>query len=101
MNTPAALARVGLPAFLKGAVFSRKSMGWKACVAETAQDAEALAKKLLAMRTSTRGQVLVVMEAMKTVFRLPAPADATVAEISARVGDMAQDGQILVRFEAA
>ena len=34
-----------------------------------------------------RGQVLVVLEAMKTVFRLAAPADGIVATVSCRVGD--------------
>jgi 3-methylcrotonyl-CoA carboxylase alpha subunit len=47
----------------------------------------------------SRGDVLVVLEAMKTVFRLPAPADAVVAAVNCAVGDMVQDGQILVSFE--
>jgi 3-methylcrotonyl-CoA carboxylase alpha subunit len=46
----------------------------------------------------TRGQVLVVLEAMKTVFRLSAPADTVVAAVSCSVGDMVQEGQILVNF---
>ncbi len=45
-----------------------------------------------------RGQVLIVLEAMKTVFRLPAPADAIVASVDCAVGDMVQDGQMLVGF---
>ncbi len=45
-----------------------------------------------------RGQVLVVLEAMKTVFRLSAPADALVAEVTCSVGDMVQEAQILVSF---
>jgi 3-methylcrotonyl-CoA carboxylase alpha subunit len=49
----------------------------------------------------TRGQVLVVLEAMKTVFRLTARADAVVASVSCAAGDMVQDGQILVGFEVA
>ncbi len=48
----------------------------------------------------TRGQVLVVLEAMKTVFRLSAPADTVVSAVACAVGDMVQDGQILVRFGA-
>nr|WP_294556121.1 acetyl/propionyl/methylcrotonyl-CoA carboxylase subunit alpha [uncultured Rhodopila sp.] len=47
----------------------------------------------------TRGQLLVVLEAMKTVFRLTARADAVVASVSCTAGDMVQDGQILVGFE--
>ena len=46
----------------------------------------------------TRGQVLVVLEAMKTVFRLAAPADGIVATVSCRVGDAVIEGQTLVAF---
>ena len=45
-----------------------------------------------------RGQVLVVLEAMKTVFRLTAPADAVVQHVSCQVGEMVQEGQVLVSF---
>ena len=48
--------------------------------------------------TVTRGQVLVVLEAMKTVFRLAAPADTVVAAVSCAAGEMVQEGQILVGF---
>jgi 3-methylcrotonyl-CoA carboxylase alpha subunit len=46
----------------------------------------------------TRGQVLVVLEAMKTVFRLAAPADGTVATVSCQAGDSVVEGQLLVGF---
>lgn len=46
----------------------------------------------------TRGQVLVVLEAMKTVFRLGAPADTVVASVSCAAGEMVQEGQMLVGF---
>ena len=46
----------------------------------------------------TRGQVLVVLEAMKTVFRLAAPADGVVATVSCQVGDSVVEGQLLVGF---
>jgi biotin carboxyl carrier protein len=46
----------------------------------------------------TRGQVLVVLEAMKTVFRLAAPADTVVASVSCAAGEMVQEGQVLVGF---
>ncbi len=49
----------------------------------------------------TRGQILVVLEAMKTVFRLTARADAVVETVSCAKGDMVQDGQILVGFKVA
>jgi 3-methylcrotonyl-CoA carboxylase alpha subunit len=48
-----------------------------------------------------RGQVLVVLEAMKTVFRLTAPADAIVAAVTCAAGEMVQDGQVLVTFAEA
>ena len=49
----------------------------------------------------TRGQVLVVLEAMKTVFRLTAPADTVIASVSCAAGEMVQEGQILVSFGEA
>jgi 3-methylcrotonyl-CoA carboxylase alpha subunit len=49
----------------------------------------------------TRGQVLVVLEAMKTVFRLAAPADTVVASVSCSAGEMVQEGQMLVGFGEA
>jgi 3-methylcrotonyl-CoA carboxylase alpha subunit len=49
----------------------------------------------------TRGQVLVVLEAMKTVFRLSAPADTVVASVSCAAGEMVQEGQMLVGFGEA
>ncbi|MEJ0019119.1 MAG: acetyl-CoA carboxylase biotin carboxylase subunit [Acetobacteraceae bacterium] len=45
-----------------------------------------------------RGTVLVVIEAMKTVFRLTAPADSVVASVACAVGESVVEGQILVRF---
>jgi len=45
-----------------------------------------------------RGQILVVLEAMKTVFRLAAPADGTVATVSCQTGDAVVEGQLLVSF---
>jgi 3-methylcrotonyl-CoA carboxylase alpha subunit len=44
----------------------------------------------------TRGQVMVVLEAMKTVFRLTAPADGIVATVSCQAGDSVVEGQLLV-----
>jgi 3-methylcrotonyl-CoA carboxylase alpha subunit len=49
----------------------------------------------------TRGQVLVVLEAMKTVFRLSAPADTVVASVSCSAGEMVQEGQVLIGFGEA
>ena len=46
----------------------------------------------------TRGQVLVVLEAMKTVFRLAAPADGVIANVSCQAGDSVVEGQLLVDF---
>ncbi len=46
----------------------------------------------------TRGQIMVVLEAMKTVFRLAAPADGVVATVSCQVGDSVVEGQLLVGF---
>ena len=46
----------------------------------------------------TRGQVMVVLEAMKTVFRLTASADGIVATVSCQAGDSVVEGQLLVAF---
>ncbi len=55
----AAVAEVGLPAFLKGALLSRKHSGWAACVAHDVAEAEALAAALLRRCYLSRGRVLV------------------------------------------
>jgi 3-methylcrotonyl-CoA carboxylase alpha subunit len=45
-----------------------------------------------------RGDVLVVLEAMKTVFRLTAPVDGVVADVLCHTGEMVEEEQVLVRF---
>ncbi len=45
-----------------------------------------------------RGEILVTMEAMKTVFRLAAPADAVVAVVNVRAGEQVSEGQELIGF---
>ena len=47
-----------------------------------------------------RGDALVILEAMKTVFRLTAPRDGRIATISCRVGETVREGQILLQFAA-
>jgi hypothetical protein len=53
-----AVARLGLPVFVKGDIFSRKWHGWDACVAETAERAEAIAAALLKVTQLARERVL-------------------------------------------
>jgi hypothetical protein len=48
----------GFPVFVKGAVQSRKSRGWKACVAESIAELQALATALLDLSNRSRGRVL-------------------------------------------
>ncbi len=48
-----------------------------------------------------RGDVMVVMEAMKTQMRLVASRDAVVEAVRARAGEQVQDGAELVRFKPA
>ncbi|WP_394833751.1 biotin/lipoyl-binding protein [Pendulispora rubella] len=45
-----------------------------------------------------KGQLLVVLEAMKLELEFPAPIAGTVQEISARAGDQVTTGQVLVRI---
>jgi 3-methylcrotonyl-CoA carboxylase alpha subunit len=48
-----------------------------------------------------RGDVLMVLEAMKTVFRLTAPRAGRIETISCRVGETVREGQILIQFVSA
>jgi biotin carboxyl carrier protein len=43
----------------------------------------------------------VVLEAMKTVFRLTAPRAGRIETISCRVGETVREGQILIQFASA
>jgi 3-methylcrotonyl-CoA carboxylase alpha subunit len=48
----------------------------------------------------TRGQVLVLLEAMKTELRIAAPADGVVAAIGCAVGESVEEGTELVTLKA-
>ena len=48
----------------------------------------------------SRGQVLLVLEAMKVQMRLVAPRDGVVASVHAEIGALVDDGVELVSFEA-
>jgi hypothetical protein len=50
---------LGFPLFVKGAVQSRKSRGWKACVAESLEDLQRLATAILELEQRSRGRVVV------------------------------------------
>lgn len=54
----AAVAALGLPIFVKGVIQSRKSRGWKACVAESGDELRRLVKALLELPNRTRGRVV-------------------------------------------
>lgn len=54
-----AVQALGLPLFVKGAVQSRKSRGWKACVAESADELRVLCRHLLTLENRSRGRVVV------------------------------------------
>ena len=47
-----------------------------------------------------KGTPLVVIEAMKTEFTLPAPVDGTVEQVRCGVDDMVEEGTELVTFAA-
>ena len=47
-----------------------------------------------------KGAPLVVIEAMKTEFTLPAPVDGTVEQVRCAVDDMVEEGTELVTFAA-
>jgi len=48
----------------------------------------------------SKGDALVVVEAMKMEHALTAPRDGTVADVAARVGDQVDEGTVLIRLEA-
>jgi biotin carboxyl carrier protein len=50
--------------------------------------------------TVTRGQTLVILEAMKMEIRAAAPADGRVKRLLVGKGDVVERGQHLVEFEA-
>jgi hypothetical protein len=54
-----AVSELGLPVFVKGTVQSRKARGWKACLAETADELERLTAAYLSLEGRTRGRVIV------------------------------------------
>lgn len=54
-----AASTLGFPVFVKGAVRSARTRGWRACVAENIDELEALAGDLFAMENRSRGRVVV------------------------------------------
>ncbi|MCB9728989.1 MAG: hypothetical protein H6744_07340 [Deltaproteobacteria bacterium] len=57
--------------------------------------------KVAAGDAVTRGQVLVVVEAMKMEHAVKAPRDGTIARVSVAAGDMVNPGSPLVTLEEA
>lgn len=55
----AAVEALGLPVFVKGAIQSRKSRGWSACVANSLDELRTLTRHLLALENRSRGRVVV------------------------------------------
>jgi 3-methylcrotonyl-CoA carboxylase alpha subunit len=51
--------------------------------------------------TVTKGQVLVVLEAMKMEHALTAPTDGVLAELKVKLGDQVSEGVVLARLESA
>ena len=49
----------------------------------------------------SRGQVLAVLEAMKTELRITAPVDGVVAHVGCAAGDSVEEGTELVTLAAA
>jgi hypothetical protein len=54
-----ALETPGLPVFVRGSVRSRKAAGWKACVAHTPSELQALVDQFFKLEYRSRGKVIV------------------------------------------
>jgi hypothetical protein len=54
-----AVQTLELPVFVRGAVQSRKTRGWKACVADTLEELQHLTKQMLLLEGRSRGRVIV------------------------------------------
>ena len=48
----------------------------------------------------SRGQALIVMEAMKMEHTLTAPRDGTIAEVTAKAGDQVEEAAVLLELSA-
>lgn len=57
-DCPRAIREIGFPMFLKGAVQSRKSRGWRACVAHNETELNALSGHLWSLENRSRGRVV-------------------------------------------
>ncbi|RME63108.1 MAG: biotin/lipoyl-binding protein, partial [Alphaproteobacteria bacterium] len=73
--------------------------------AKTAQLAAPMPGKILAIEARagdavTKGQKLMVMEAMKMELAITAPADSIVADVAVAVGEQVPEGTVLIRFES-
>ncbi len=55
--------------------------------------------KAIAGKNVAKGDPLVMLEAMKMEHTLTAPRDGRIAEVMVAVGDLVQDGMVLVRLE--
>lgn len=54
-----AVSELGLPVFVRGAVQSRKTSGWKACTANTLEELQLLTHQILSLEGRSRGRVIV------------------------------------------
>jgi propionyl-CoA carboxylase alpha chain/3-methylcrotonyl-CoA carboxylase alpha subunit len=97
--------------FVGGDVFETVIDGWResAGAAEEGGDGAVISPmpgKIVSVSvkagdTVTRGQTLLVLEAMKMEHALAAPFDGVVAELSAEAGGQVSEGVVLVKLEAA
>ncbi len=55
--------------------------------------------KLLAKDKVTKGDVVIIMEAMKMEYSLKAPKDTEIQEVKCKVGDQVLLNQVLVTFK--
>lgn len=101
-STAAPAAKAAAPAAPKAAPAAPKAAAPAAAGAEGAVKVNApmpgkiLATKVSAGDTVTRGQVVVVLEAMKMENDIVAPQDGTVASVNVTTGQSVESGAVLV-----
>jgi 3-methylcrotonyl-CoA carboxylase alpha subunit len=106
-RAPAAIEGLAVSVFIDGAAWSLALVDPLAPPASVGSGAERLLSpmpgRIVSLHTEpgasvTKGEVLIVLEAMKVQMRLAAPRDGVVASVRAQPGELVEEGVELVTF---